>query len=89
VSLFVNPTPGLPEPTPDVTGTGNVGTFQRIGLSAGYSTSSPTNTTARGWMDEVRIGTTWESVTLVPEPTAWLLLLSALACGLLVRRRAG
>ncbi len=32
-------------------------------------------------------GSHWVNLTLVPEPGTWLLLLSALACGLLVRRR--
>ena len=61
LSLFVNPTPGQPQPgTPSATKNDlDVGTVTAVVINnyGGYTT------------DEIRIGTTFASVTAVPEPT--------------------
>lgn len=90
ISLFVNPTPGGPEPTADATATGlNVDSFDLISLAAGFTSGS--NTTATGFIDEIRIGSTFASVTpaAVPEPSTLALLLISAATlqGPLARRR--
>lgn len=88
--LYVDPTPGALEPlTPNASLTvSTMYPIDTIRLGAGYSDA--THTTSTGWIDEVRIGTDWASVTPIPEPAGAMLLLCAVACGLLVRwRRAG
>jgi hypothetical protein len=73
VSLFVNPTPGGTQPTPDVTlsaaGT-DAASLQEIGFKANSGTSAGT------WLfDTLRVGDTWADVTPeVPEPSAVALL---------------
>lgn len=85
VSLYVNPTPGGPEPpTPDVFKTDlDVGTINSVVIN-NYG----------GWLtDDIRIGSTFASVTpaaAVPEPSALVLLaagLPVLAFTLLHRSR--
>ncbi len=52
--------------------------------------SAFSNPTGRGYFQILQMqynGGDWLAIGYVPEPGAWLLLLSALACGLLVRRR--
>lgn len=62
VSLWVNPTPGIEEPTPDYTGTSGTdpGSGQ-AGISAFVLTQGQTNslTAATGKVDGVRVATTW------------------------------
>ncbi|HEX2477246.1 MAG TPA: PEP-CTERM sorting domain-containing protein [Lacipirellulaceae bacterium] len=76
-TLYVNPTPGGPEPaTGTVKNNSNVGTVAGLTL---YSTGAFS-------IDEFRLGETFADVTpAVPEPATWLLALVALT--LLVRRR--
>ncbi|MFW5692852.1 MAG: PEP-CTERM sorting domain-containing protein, partial [Thermoguttaceae bacterium] len=53
------------------------------------NTSGFSNPTGRGHFEIVQMeyaGADWLAIGYVPEPGAWLLLLSALACGILVRR---
>jgi len=85
LSLFVNPAPGLPEPLPDDSKiTTQSFTFNGIGIGSGYTSGS--NPTTLGYFDEIRIGTTWKSVT-TPEPSAGLLLALGVLGVALMRRR--
>lgn len=90
VRLFVNPTLGVAEPgTSDINVLSTSSfTVNSLRLWAGYTNGVPT--TATGWIDEVRIGTTWNDVvpaTPVPEPSAAsILIIGALFIGLFTRR---
>lgn len=69
IRLWVNPTPGSSEPalaSADAVKIGERGGFNGIRVAAGFNSGS--QITATGWIDEVRIGTTWADVTPVPEP---------------------
>jgi hypothetical protein len=73
VSLFVNPTPGATEPTPDVAiaaGGTEAANLQTLGFKAQSSTA------AGNWLfDTLRVGTLWADVTpSVPEPQSLSLL---------------
>jgi hypothetical protein len=79
-SLFINPALGQEPATANATRSNGDFAFDRIRLFAG---GNATNTAT---FDEIRIGSTFESVAPVPEPTS--LGLAAVACGgLLARRR--
>ncbi|MCX8091081.1 MAG: PEP-CTERM sorting domain-containing protein [Verrucomicrobiae bacterium] len=84
-SLWINPTPGNPPPSPDVTSTGadiSGGSIRSFVLRALTGDLLPPGIV----MDELRIGLTWDEVTPVPEPLSYGLLgLGALA--LLLRSR--
>jgi hypothetical protein len=79
LSLFVNPTPGQPQPvTPSALKTDlDVGTVSSVVINnyGGYTT------------DEIRIGPTFASVTPVPEPAFGLAIAAAFLC-LMARRLA-
>jgi len=65
-SLWVNPTPGQPQPgTASATMTYNIGDQNGLGLN--------TFNGAEASYDEIRGGTTWASVTPVPEPSSFVL----------------
>lgn len=62
-SLFVNPIPGTPEPTATISnasGTNTFANFASIFLRQGGSATSGTGNLQ---IDEIRVGSTWESVT--------------------------
>jgi hypothetical protein len=79
LSLFVNPTPGQPQPgTPSATKNDlDVGTVTAVLINnyGGYTT------------DEIRIGPTFASVTTVPEPTFGWEFVVGLACMAALKRR--
>jgi hypothetical protein len=79
LSLFVNPTPGQPQPgTPSAVKTDlDVGTVSSVVINnyGGYTT------------DEIRIGPTFASVTPVPEPAFGLAIAAACLC-MMARRSA-
>lgn len=60
--------------------------FNRIRPFAGNPTTQSENIGAQGLMDEIRIGTTWADMLLVPEPSS-LSLLAVGGLALLLRRR--
>src|SRR5690606_36950605 len=73
VRLYVNPTSGDPEPFGGDFLTGFDFDFNQISVRAGVSGSAY----AESFLDEIRIGTTWDSVTsfaIVPEPSTHALL---------------
>lgn len=88
-SLFLNPTPGNPEPAASLTVT--AGANLTLGTPAGIKSFFVRNNSVEPdalLIDELRIGDTWESVTPVatPEPTAAVLGGLALFGLLLVNR---
>lgn len=87
ISLFMNPTTNI-EPSPSVTSTDiKVGTFNTIGITAGYMSGG--QTTSTGTLDEIRIGTTFADVVPIPEPTttAAAVLASVALMTFAIRRR--
>jgi hypothetical protein len=84
-SLWINPTPGDPEPATTAFLSGTTGTsIDRVGFKAQSSAGGPYT------IDTLRVGTTWEDVTpaVVPEPST--IALAAAGIGLmfgLIRRR--
>jgi hypothetical protein len=78
--LYVNPTPGAAQPgTPSATMTYNIGNQNGLGLN--------TFNGAYATFDEIRGGTTWASVTPVPEPSTFALVGLFALFPLLIRRR--
>ena len=76
-TLFLNPTPGAPEPASGVVKTSAVGTASGFTL---YSTGAFS-------IDELRLGTTYADVTpAIPEPTGIIALAGAGASLLLLRK---
>ena len=72
LSLFVNPTPGQPQPgTPSAT---------KTDLDVGTATSVLINNYGGYTTDEIRVGPTFASVTPVPEPTFGWEFVVGLAC---------
>ncbi len=67
VSLYLNPTPGLPEPTNGtVYNSVDLGLFTQIAITNGYNAEWTT--------DEIRIATSWnEAVPQVPEPSTLII----------------
>ncbi len=65
---------------------GNTGTF---GHSSGSIVAADTFDNNSRLFVGGGNGLIFDDISVVPEPASWLLLLSALACGLLVRRRRG
>lgn len=61
--------------------------FNRIRPFAGNPTTQSENIGAQGLVDEIRIGTTWADMLIVPEPSS-LSLLAVGGLALLLRRRA-
>ncbi len=89
VSLFVDPTPGAAQPTPDVTVAGAAGSDAANLAVVGFKAQSAA--TAGNWVfDTVRIGDTWADVTpaAVPEPsTLGLVALGGLGLALWRKRQ--
>ncbi len=86
--LYMNPTLGTEPGAADADITSLV-SFQidKLDLASGY-TSGGGSTTAKGWFDEIRMGTTYADVTPVPEPSTWMLLgTGALTIAVAMRRR--
>jgi hypothetical protein len=78
VTYWVNPTVGGAETVSALTATGTFN-FDRIAFA---------NFTPTRWnLDEVRFGTTWASVTPVPEPSTYALLALGLGALFFLRRR--
>lgn len=86
--LFLNPTPGAPEPAASLTVT--TGTALATGGIKSFFVRNNSVEPDTLLIDELRIGDTWEDVTpaIVPEPTAAALALIGLCLSLLARRRA-
>jgi hypothetical protein len=90
-SFWLNPTNlGGAAPTATYTDTGGFGinnnwVHEGIGLRADFQL--PTGDHGPEYVDEIRAGTTWESVTPIPEPGALALAGIALACLVVFRRR--
>lgn len=88
IRLYVNPTLGS-EPVAanaDVITTNSISVNQ-IRLTAGYFVSG--SPSSLGWVDEVRLGDSYASVTPVPEPSTWMLLgLGAAVMVFRARRRS-
>lgn len=84
--LYMNPTVGATEPGTASADIISASSFQinKLDLAAGFT--SGTNTTARGWFDEIRIGTTYADVTPVPEPTTGVLIGAGIALLAILRR---
>ncbi len=81
--IWVDPVPGSAEPLPLLTSTGDdISTLQIQNFFLRQNTSAPQVTQ----IDEVRVGTTWEDVTPIPEP-AGVMLLALGAVGFMSRRR--
>lgn len=80
IRLYVNPTPGAPEPATAAASVTvpHAGTFNSIGFF---------NSGNNYAYDELRLGPTFESVTPVPEPSGFVLVGGALVGGWAVRRR--
>ncbi len=87
VSLFINPTPGGPQPAADVSVSGggtDAANLQEVGFKAQSSSG------AGNWIfDTLRIGDTWADVipAAIPEPSA-LALIGLGVVGLISSRRA-
>ena len=88
-SLWVNPDLSLGEAglgAPHATISDNL-TFNRIRISAGGSQNTGATLAASGVMDEIRIGTSFNDMLVVPEPNALVLAVLLLAlCGAWHRR---
>jgi hypothetical protein len=88
-SLWMNPadltTAGAPTLTGTVTGP------ESLDLTHLMLMRETGGTAGSGFLvDEIRIGTTWDSVTPVPEPSTYVVLVGLLALGVVaLRRRAG
>jgi hypothetical protein len=88
--LFIDPTPGDPEPAAQVTQTGGTA---NLTLNSGIKSFFIRNNSVEPdtmLIDELRIGDTWEDVTpAVPEPATVALVLVGLCMTLCLRRRGG
>ena len=72
VRLYVNPTLGVEPVTANIDVISSASfSINQIRMSAGYFVAG--SPTAYGWVDEIRLGTDFASVTPVPEPSVWLL----------------
>ncbi|MFM7637709.1 MAG: MopE-related protein [Crocinitomicaceae bacterium] len=62
-SLFINPIPGATEPAPSVSNSSGTATFGNFASIFLRQSGSVTSGTGDLQFDEIRVGTTWESVT--------------------------
>jgi hypothetical protein len=83
--LWVYPSTGTLPTTEPTVGTANatlsVELTQITQLRIGAGFTNGTDTEANGWIDEIRVGTTWNDVVPVPEPSSLAILLSLSAIG--------
>jgi MYXO-CTERM domain-containing protein len=86
--MFINPTPGGAEPgSPQVTATYDAALVRNTGIASFFVRNNSVEPDVL-WIDELRIGTTWEDVTpAVPEPMTAALGLVGVCLPLLLRRR--
>lgn len=59
IQLFINPV-SAEEPTPNAVGSRAIGGFDRVKIHAGFA--SDIDTTTEGWVDEIRIGRSFQEV---------------------------
>lgn len=87
--LYVDPTLGTEPLTADADITSSAA-FQINGLNIATGFTSGAVTTAKGWYDEIRMGTTYADIAPVPEPTSGALfglsLLGIIVLGKVTRR---
>jgi len=83
VTLWLDPTLGAGNPAGGTTITGQTIAFDRLAISDYASTGSIGSS---GAWDNIRFGTTFDSVTIVPEPTTFALI-GLGGAALLIRRR--
>lgn len=88
VTVWLDPTLGSGNPTGGITVSGQDITFDRLAISDYASTGSTGNS---GAWDNIRFGTTFDSVTIaaVPEPSSLLPLCGVVGMALMFRRRVG
>jgi hypothetical protein len=85
-SLFINPTPGAPEPAPQITHTGGTNLTLNNGIRSFFVRNNSVEPDVM-LIDELRIGETWTDVTpAIPEPTTAALGLVGMCLPLLRRR---
>jgi hypothetical protein len=85
-SLFINPTPGAPEPAPQITHTGGTNLTLNNGIRSLFLRNNSVEPDVM-LIDELRIGETWADVTpAIPEPTTAALGLVGMCLSLLRRR---
>jgi hypothetical protein len=86
-SLFINPTPGAPEPTPQITHTGGTNLTLNNGIRSFFVRNNSVEPDVM-LIDELRIGTTWADVTpAIPEPATGALIVLGGCLSLFWRRR--
>jgi hypothetical protein len=86
--LFINPTPGDPEPLPHLTVSAGAALILNTGIKSFFVRNNSVEPDAL-LIDELRIGETWGDVTpAVPEPATLVLLIFAAAGWCLRRGRA-
>jgi hypothetical protein len=88
-SLFINPTPGAPEPAPQITHTGGTNLTLNNGIRSFFVRNNSVEPDLL-LIDELRIGETWADVTpAIPEPATATITLLGVCLTLLGRRRVG
>jgi hypothetical protein len=86
-ALFINPTPGAPEPAPQITHTGGTNLTLNTGIKSLFVRNNSVEPDVM-LVDELRIGTTWADVTpAIPEPATGTITLLGVCLSLLWRRR--
>lgn len=85
LSMYLNPTSDIEPLTPNGTGSREISSFDRFRIASGFGSGG--NTSTVGWIDEIRIGTTFADVAPVPEPQTFILLGLGLGALFLRKRR--
>lgn len=70
-SLFVNPIPGSTEPVSTISNSSGINTFTNFGSLYLRQGGTSNSTTGNLQIDEIRVGTTWESVTPCASPVTY------------------